>query len=629
MTENPAVSSVLTELKEASTNTEKLKVLLQRGRELPQFPKSEQTIQNRVMGCTTKTYLTVELIDEDRVQFSATSDSELTKGFIWILTQLLQNHTVDQIVQFEAKDLSEILSMSEIMTPSRTNGFLNLIETLKRKTRMLVRQFPKFPSLVIRAESLEPLGSFAEAQAQYLSPDPKAVQDLAELLRAKKVGVVAHFYMDPEVQGLLTMASEQWPSIAISDSIAMSENAVKMVKQGCEHVAVLGVDFMSENVRIVLDEAGLDHIPVYTMSKDHIGCSLAEAADSIAYEDYLRNSMNLTGPKLHVCYINTSLRTKAISQSIVPTISCTSGNVMKTLLQSFAQIEDLRVLYGPDTYMGRNIRDMFNYIADMSDDEIQAIHPDHNRQTVRSLQERFEFFQEGTCIVHHLFGGEVCKIVREAYGDAYITAHFEVPGEMFTLAIEARRRGMGCVGSTRDILNHITGKVEEQVNERTSDRLQFILGTESGMITSITRSVQSIISKNPSLHDLEVEIVFPVASSAITTQNQQTEKVVSLPNEMVLVPGAASGEGCSTEGGCANCPYMKMNTLTALKQIVEKIGEGGLEGFYPQEMDSTIQVNGRQESIHYLGFLPVYEMKRFQENGVLSDGLVKSLKDMH
>eukprot|EP00210_Caulerpa_lentillifera_P006528 g6234.t2 len=580
------------------------------------------------MGCTTKTYLTVELVD-GLVEFAGTSDSELTKGFIWILTQLLNARPVDEVLQFDVSQISEILSMSEIMTPSRTNGFLNLIETLKRKTRMLVRQFPKFPSLIIRSDKLEPVGAFAEAQAQYLNPNAGAVEELADLLREKKVGVVAHFYMDPEVQGLLTMASDLWPNIVISDSVAMSEHAVKMVREGgCEHIAVLGVDFMSENVRIVLDRAGFDQIPVYTMSKDHIGCSLAEAADSIAYEDYLRNSMKLTsGPKLHLCYINTSLKTKAISQSIVPTISCTSGNVMKTLLQSYAQIEDLTVLYGPDTYMGENIRDMFTSIADMSDEEIKQIHPGHDKESIRSLLKRFEFFQEGTCVVHHLFGGEVCKIVREAYGDAYIAAHFEVPGEMFALAMEARRRGMGAIGSTRDIHDFISRIVEAQVNERTTDRLQFILGTESGMITSIVRSVQSIIRKNSTLEDLEVEIVFPVASSAITTQDQQTEKVISLPDEMVLVPGAAAGEGCSAEGGCANCPYMKMNTLTALKQIVERIGQGGgLEGFYPQEMDSVVQVNGREESIHDLGFLPVYEMRNFQENGVLSDELVSSVK---
>ena len=48
---------------------------------------------------------------------------------------------------------------------------------------------------------------------------------------------------------------------------------------------------------------------------------------------------------------------------------------------------------------------------------------------------------------------------REGYRDAYLTAHFEVPGEMFRLAMEAKRqRGMGVVGSTQNILDFISAK---------------------------------------------------------------------------------------------------------------------------------------------------------------------------
>lgn len=83
------------------------------------------------------------------------------------------------------------------------------------------------------------------------------------MLRSKKIGVVAHFYMDPEVQGVLTSAAAEWPHIHISDSLVMADRAVKMVEEGCERVVVLGVDFMSENVRAILDEAGHGHIPVY------------------------------------------------------------------------------------------------------------------------------------------------------------------------------------------------------------------------------------------------------------------------------------------------------------------------------------------------------------------------------
>ena len=77
-----------------------------------------------------------------------------------------------------------------------------------------------------------------------------------QVLSEKKIGIVAHFYMDPEVQGVLTTAAQRWPHIHISDSLVMADKAVKMVEEGCTTVAVLGVDFMSENVRAILDEAG-------------------------------------------------------------------------------------------------------------------------------------------------------------------------------------------------------------------------------------------------------------------------------------------------------------------------------------------------------------------------------------
>lgn len=79
---------------------------------------------------------------------------------------------------------------------------------------------------------------------------------LLQVLSEKKIGIVAHFYMDPEVQGVLSQAGERWPHIGISDSLLMADRAVKMAEQGCKAVAVLGVDFMSENVRAILDEAG-------------------------------------------------------------------------------------------------------------------------------------------------------------------------------------------------------------------------------------------------------------------------------------------------------------------------------------------------------------------------------------
>jgi hypothetical protein len=103
-----------------------------------------------------------------------------------------------------------------------------------------------FPSLVIRADGFEPQGSFAEAQAIYLQPDPDAVARLDAGLRRHELGVVAHFYMDAELQGALRACA--WPHVHVADSLQMADRAVKMAQAGVKAMAVLGVDFMSENV---------------------------------------------------------------------------------------------------------------------------------------------------------------------------------------------------------------------------------------------------------------------------------------------------------------------------------------------------------------------------------------------
>ena len=68
-----------------------------------------------------------------------------------------------------------------VMAPSRTNGFLNMLETMRKRTVMLTEQLPRFPSLTITADEISPQGSFAEAQAQYLAPNAAEVDALVKV----------------------------------------------------------------------------------------------------------------------------------------------------------------------------------------------------------------------------------------------------------------------------------------------------------------------------------------------------------------------------------------------------------------------------------------------------------------
>jgi quinolinate synthase len=510
-----------------------------------------------------------------------------------------------------------------------------------------------FPSLIIGADrSLLPVGSFAEAQATFLKPDPASVQAVVDVLKATNAGIVAHYYMDVELQGVLQAAAKADPSlkdrIGIADSLAMGDMAVRMAESGATSIACLGVDFMSESVQTILESNGFANVPVYRAAKAKIGCSLAESAERDSYRAWLQQE-SAGKLALHVVYINTSLETKALSSSMVPTVTCTSSNVLNTILQASAQMgPDLKILYGPDTYMGDNLVTLLTTLLDVdqgnwTDEQIRTgLHPQHNRETLTTLRDSLAVFPSGNCVVHHMFGQSVVDAVRRNYSDAYVTAHLEVPGEMFQIAMEQSLVDRGVVGSTSDILKFIAAKVRAAAEQSESSkstttkppvqRLKFILGTEAGMVTSIVQAVQDIL-ESTGTKSVEAEIIFPVSSEAVTVTGE--EDTDANTTGLGLVPGVSGGDGCSTAGGCATCPFMKMNSLDALLDVLEMVHESSdsnsnaraqlrLQGHLPPAGLRGKILNGRPAT--ELGTEPIQYMRELMIHKVLPADLVQKIQ---
>ena len=562
----------------------------------------------------------------------------------------------------------------------------------KTPTAPPAQQISSFPSLIIGPNhKLEPCGSFAEAQAAFLEPPKETVESLLDQLIDLDVGIVAHYYMDVELQGVLhaikrrqmellhhqqldeedggkgvsssnssssTRATArripEYPLVSISDSLKMGDDAVQMCTQNnVKSIICLGVDFMSESVSAIMSKNGYANVPVYRATTNHIGCSLAESAEGDNYKAWLTKSANSEKKSLHVIYINTSLETKAVSSSIIPTITCTSSNVLQTILQASYQMgpSDLQICYGPDTYMGDNLVSLLDAVLQSGwDDERIArdLHPNHNRDTIRALRDNINVYPSGNCVVHHMFGHSVVETVLNDYDDAYVTAHLEVPGEMFQIALRKSLADEGVVGSTSNILNFIERKVEEAATaksntaadsssnggeENEKKRLKFILGTEAGMVTSIVKSVQDILDAN-TCQNVEAEIIFPVSSEAVMgVEDGGDDDSVGLG----VVPGVAGGEGCSTAGGCATCPFMKMNDLDAVHDLIDMIAsqsgvsidasaanELQLSKHLPPNRLAGKAINGK-DAIE-LGIEPIVYMREFMKEKRLSDRLVKRVE---
>jgi quinolinate synthase len=147
------------------------------------------------------------------------------------------------------------------------------------------------------------------------------------------------------------------------------------------------------------------------------------------------------------------------------------------------------------------------------------------------------------------------------------------------------------------------------------------------MVTSIVRKVQGMLEE-AGRDDIEVEIVFPVSSDSITILNSdQTNK--SLPGGLPVVPGPAGGEGCSQEGGCASCPYMKMNSLHALLDVCSRVETPDedltLSPWKPRAYSE--RVDGK--TMAQAGCIPILHMRGFQKNKKLPATLEQDILTRH
>lgn len=137
---------------------------------------------------------------QGRVQLRADSDSSITRGLAGLLVSMLNGLSPEDVLALDPSLFMPQLGLGPaVLAPSRSAGFANMFESIKRRVRLLTTDIPRFPSLLIQHSSVQPQGVFAEVQAQYLQPDPQQVAQLVQLLSSKKIGVVAHFYMDPQV----------------------------------------------------------------------------------------------------------------------------------------------------------------------------------------------------------------------------------------------------------------------------------------------------------------------------------------------------------------------------------------------------------------------------------------------
>ena len=198
---------------------------------------------------------------------------------------------------------------------------------------------------------------------------------IKQLLKEKNAVLVAHYYVDPEIQDL---AEETGGTVA---------DSLEMARFGSNHSAstlvVAGVRFMGETAKILNPEKTV------VMPTLQAECSLDISAP---VEEFSR-FCDLHPDRTVVVYANTSAAVKARADWVV-----TSSNAVAIIEHLLEQGE--KIIWGPDKHLGQYIKQQTG--ADM-------------------------LIWDGACVVHEAFKAETLENLRANYPEAAVLVHPESP----------------------------------------------------------------------------------------------------------------------------------------------------------------------------------------------------------
>ena len=103
--------------------------IMELGQKIPPMKAEEKTEDNIVKGCQSKVWLSAKL-EEDRVIFSADSNTAITKGLVSLLLRIFSGQTPEHILHAELNFMGKI-GMERFIGTQRSNGFAAMIKQIK------------------------------------------------------------------------------------------------------------------------------------------------------------------------------------------------------------------------------------------------------------------------------------------------------------------------------------------------------------------------------------------------------------------------------------------------------------------------------------------------------------------
>lgn len=207
--------------------------------------------------------------------------------------------------------------------------------------------------------------------------DQNIRNEIIQLKKEKDVAILAHYYVDGEVQEIADY---------VGDSYYLAEKATRITQ---DNILFCGVVFMGESAKILNPQK-----KVY-MADDSADCPMAHMADIEKIEEVRREYNDVAV----VCYVNSTTKLKAASDVCV-----TSSNALRIV----RALPNKYIYFIPDYNLA-------HYIS-------------------KQVPEKEFIFNDGFCHVHKSIHGADIRTAKQIHPDALVLAHPECIEDVLELA---------------------------------------------------------------------------------------------------------------------------------------------------------------------------------------------------
>lgn len=110
---------------------EKYLYIIELGQRLPELSAEAHNPANIIQGCQSQVWIVMQRQENGVIELHGDSDAAIVKGLIAVVFILYHQMTAQDIVAFEVRPWFEKMSLTQHLTPSRSQGLEAMIRAIR------------------------------------------------------------------------------------------------------------------------------------------------------------------------------------------------------------------------------------------------------------------------------------------------------------------------------------------------------------------------------------------------------------------------------------------------------------------------------------------------------------------